>query len=149
MWRIRTSFFRACLLASALLASASVSGCRCGSPVSSTGPVFSLSGGLGAGQARAYDVAVPSGTTTLHLVFSATAIGLELIQVDPGCEVEVLDTCARLLRVGPPEAPTTYSSSTGRMTGAKARFIVRNTLATAGSLSFTLTVEPTKGSGCD
>lgn len=132
--------------ASAMLASASVSGCRCGSPVSSTGPIVSLSGGLGAGQARAYDVDVPSGTTTLQLDFSATAVGLELIQVDPGCEVEVLDGCVHLLRVGPPEAPAAYRS-TGRVTGARARFIVRNTLATAG-LSFTLTVEPTKDSGC-
>jgi hypothetical protein len=138
--------FRACLLTSAMLAAALVSGCRCGSPVSPTGPVVSLSGGLGAGQARAYDVDVPSGTTSLTLSFSATAVGLELIQVDTGCEVEVLDGCTRLLRVGPPEAPAAYAS-TGRVTGARARFIVRNTLAT-GELSFTLTVKPIKGSGC-
>lgn len=147
MWRIRTSFLGPCLLVFAMLTSASISGCKCGSPVSPTGPVVSLSGGLGPGQARAYDVDVPSGTTTLHLVFSATAVGLELLQVDPGCEVEVLDGCARLLRVGPPEAPAAYQS-TGRVTGARARFILRNTLATEG-LSFTLTVAPTKGSGCD
>ena len=134
------------LLTSAVLASALVSGCRGGSPVSPAGPVVSLSGGLAAGQARAYDVDVPSGTTSLTLFFSAAAVGLELLQVDPGCELEVLDGCSRLLKVGPPDAPAAYAS-TGRVTGARARFIVRNTLAT-GNLSFTLTVEPVKGYGC-
>jgi hypothetical protein len=133
-------------LLSGLLASALVSGCRCSSPVSPTGPVVSLSGGLSPGQARAYDVAVPSDTTRLKLHFQRSAVGLELMQVDVGCAVEAVDSCDRLLRVGPPEAPVGYGSI-GRVTGATARFIVRNTLATL-AITFSLSVEPVKGSGC-